>query len=219
MSNGSNALQASPTGRAENMPRPPPARTRPAFVLWIGAYAAFVVLPLPLGLINLDPGRGFFTNFSVSLGFVGLAMFGLQFLMAARSHIVSHPVGMDVMLRFYRQMAYLATALVFAHPIILFLLDSRYLGLLHVFESPIRAKFAVAACVALILVICLSVFRRRLRMRYETWQLTHALLAVLVVATALVHVLGVGYYVRQWWEQVLWISTARAAPKRRGEVA
>jgi predicted ferric reductase len=186
------------------------ARSRSAFVLWIAGYTAFVILPLPLGLIDLDPGRGFWTNLSVALGFVGLSMFGMQFLMAARSSVVSHPVGMDIVLRFHRQMAYLATILVFAHPIILFLLDGRYLGLLEVFSSPLRAKFAVAACAALLLVIGLSVFRQRLRMRYDTWQLTHAVLALVVVGAALVHVLLVDYYVRQPWEQALWIALSAA---------
>jgi predicted ferric reductase len=168
-------------------------RSRGAFALWVLLYTLLALLPLPLALIRLDPGRGFWINLSVALGFVGLAMFGLQFVMAARSAMIVHPVGMDLVLGFHRQMAYLATALVFAHPIIL-----------------LRAKFAVASCVLLLAVIALSVFRQRLRLSYEAWQATHAILAVAVVATALAHVLLVGYYVREWWEQTLWIVLSAA---------
>jgi len=185
-------------------------RGRAAFAIWVGLYTLLVVLPLPLALIRLDPGRGFWINLSVAFGFVGLSMFGLQFVMVARSFAVVHPVGMDLVLGFHRQMAYLATALVFAHPIILFVIDSRFLGLLDVVTSPLRAKFAVASCLLLLAIIVLSVFRRRLRMRYETWQITHAVLAVAVVVTALAHVLLVGYYVREWWEQTLWIVLSAA---------
>lgn len=185
-------------------------RSRAAFAVWVALYTLLVVLPLPLALIRLDPGRGFWVNLSVALGFVGLAMFGLQFVMVARTFAVVHPVGMDLVLGFHRRMAYLATLFVFAHPIILFLFDSTFLGLLDVFTSPLRAKFAVASCVLLLLVIGLSVFRRRLRVRYETWQITHAVLAVAVVVTALLHVLLVGYYVREWWEQLLWIVLSAA---------
>ncbi|MGA1836963.1 ferric reductase-like transmembrane domain-containing protein [Herbiconiux sp. 11R-BC] len=185
-------------------------RSRAAWAIWVALYTLLVVLPLPLGLISMDPGRGFWINLSVAFGFVGLAMFGLQFVMAARSMVVAHPVGMDLVLGFHRQMAYLATGLVFAHPIILFLVDSQFLGLLDVFTSPLRAKFAVASWVLLLAVIVLSVFRQRLRMSYETWQATHAVLALLVVVTALAHVLLVGYYVRQWWEQLLWIVLSAA---------
>lgn len=185
-------------------------RTRGAFAVWVALYTVIVVLPLPLALIRLDPGRGFFTNFSVALGFVGLSMFGLQFAMAARSSAIVHPVGMDIVLGFHRQMAYLATIFVFAHPIILFVVDTRLLALLDVFTSPLRAKFAVASCVLLLVIIGLSVFRQRLRFSYETWQATHAILAVAVVLTALLHVLLVGYYVREWWEQTLWIVLSAA---------
>lgn len=185
-------------------------RSRTAFALWIAVYTMLVILPLPLGFISLDPGRGFWINLSVALGFVGLAMFGLQFAMAARSFVVVHPVGMDVVLGFHKQMAYLATLLVFAHPIILFLVDSRFLGLLDVVTSPLRAKFAVSSVLLLIALIVLSVFRRQLRLRYGVWQATHAVLAVAVVVTALLHVLLVGYYVREWWEQTIWIAYSAA---------
>lgn len=181
------------------------ARRPGAFVLWFLAYTIVVVLPLPLGLIQLDPGRGFWINLSVALGFVGLSMFGLQFVMAARSNTIVHPIGIDLVLRFHRQMAYVATVFVLAHPIILFLIDSRFLGLLDVFTSPLRAKFAVGSIAALLVLILLSTMRQRLRVSYETWQLTHAILTLLVVVLALGHVLLVGYYVREWWEQALWV--------------
>ncbi len=192
------------------LPRTFRARGPGAFALWFLAYVLVVLLPLPLGLIRIDPGRGFWINLSVALGFVGLSMFGLQFVMAARSNTVVHPIGIDLVLRFHRQMAYVATAFVFAHPIILFLIDSRFIGLLDIFTSPLRAKFAVAAWVALLVIIVLSTLRQRLRMSYETWQLTHAVLGLLVVVLALGHVLLVGYYVREWWEQTLWIVLSAA---------
>ncbi len=188
-----------------HIPRAFRARHPGAFVLWFLAYLFMVVLPLPLGLIRLDPGRGFWINLSVALGFVGLSMFGLQFVMAARSNTVVHPIGIDLVLRFHRLMAYVATVLVFAHPIILFLFDARFLGLLDIFTSPLRAKFAVASWVAVLVLIVFSTLRQRLRLSYEAWQLTHALLALGVVVFALAHVLLVGYYVREWWEQALWI--------------
>jgi predicted ferric reductase len=179
-------------------------RSRAAFIIWVTLYTLLVLLPLAMSLIDLDPGRGFWVNLSVAFGFVGLAMFGLQFVMVARSFAIVHPVGMDLVLGFHRQMAYLATGLVFAHPIILFIFDTRFLGLLDLMASPLRAKFAVGSCVLLLALIALSVFRRRLRMSYGAWQATHAVLALLVVVTALAHVLLVGYYVREWWEQALW---------------
>jgi predicted ferric reductase len=184
-------------------------RSRSAFAGWVAAYTVLAILPLPLGFISLDPGRGFWINFSVALGFVGLSMFGLQFAIAARSFAIVHPVGMDLVLGFHRQIAYVATALVFAHPIILFIVDSRFLGLLDVFTSPLRAKFAVSSWMLLLILIALSAFRRRHAIRYDVWQATHAVLAVAVVVTALLHVLLVGYYVREWWSRHCGSRSAR----------
>ena len=183
---------------------------RRMFAIWITLYVLVAILPLPLGLFDLAPGRGFWINFSIALGFVGLSMFGLQFVMAARSQIVTQPVGMDLVLGAHRQLAYIATLFVFAHPIILFIVDARFLPLLNVVTSPLRAKFAVASLVVLVVVVLLSVFRQRLRMSYALWQATHAILAVAVVVTALAHVLLVDYYVQQWWERILWIALSAA---------
>ena len=60
--------------------------------MWISLYILIGLLPLGLALINLDPGRGFWINFSVALGFVGLSMLGLQFALAARSRWVTDPL-------------------------------------------------------------------------------------------------------------------------------
>jgi len=183
---------------------------RRMFAAWLLLYTLVVILPLPLGLIDLAPGRGFWVNFSVALGFVGLSMFGLQFVMAARSSMVTQPVGMDLVLGAHRKLAFVATLFVFAHPIILFVVDARFLPLLDVTSSPLRAKFAVASLLLLVVLIVLSVFRQRFRMSYAVWQATHAILAVAVVVTALAHVLLVDYYVQQWWERVLWIVLSAA---------
>lgn len=185
-------------------------RTRVAFAVWVAIYVTLALLPLALAFLSLDPGRGFWVNLSVALGFVGLALFGLQFAIAARSAYIVHPVGVDIVLGYHRQMAYVATLFVFAHPIILFLFDPRFLGLLDVFTSPLRAKFAVISCATLVILIVLSVLRRQLRVTYAAWQVSHAILALIVVVTALVHVVLVGYYVREWWEQALWIAYSGA---------
>ncbi len=173
-------------------------------------YLALVLLPLPLGLIQLDPGRGFWINLSVALGFVGLSMFGLQFVLAARTRFVPSQIGLEQVLQMHRSLAYVATVLVFAHPIILFVRDTRFLGLLDVIHAPMRAQLAVTSVVALLVLIALSVWRRRLGIGYEAWQVWHAVLALVVVVAALLHVLLVGYYVREPWEQATWVVLSGA---------
>jgi predicted ferric reductase len=70
----------------------------------------------------------------------------------------------------------------------------KYLPLLNVFTAPWRARFAVAAVVVLLVLVGASIYRLKLNLSYETWQLTHGLLAIAVVVLALLHMNGVGRY-------------------------
>lgn len=173
--------------------------------LLVLVYLAVAIAPLPLNLVQLDPSRGFVINFSVALGFVGLSVLTLQFVLAARIHTVTAPYGIDRVLQFHREITYVAIGLVLLHPILLFVLDSRFVPLLNVLHSPLRAKFAVASIVALLVLFFTSVWRRRFGMSYEAWQLMHSVLAVVVVITGLLHALLVGYYISQPWEKGLWV--------------
>lgn len=177
---------------------------------WLVVYLLVAVGPLPLSLINLDPGRGFWVNFSVALGFVALSLMGLQFVLAAQFVRATTTFGIDVVLQVHRQMTVLITVCILAHPLVLVLWDHRFLALLNIFTAPVRAKFAVLSVLFLLLLIATSMWRSRLRLSYQYWQMLHAALANLIVITALSHVLLIGYYVRQPWERALWIGYSAA---------
>jgi predicted ferric reductase len=54
-------------------------------VLWVTAYLGAVLSPLVFAVIGASrPDQGFWTDFSVALGFVGLAMMGLEFAISAQ---------------------------------------------------------------------------------------------------------------------------------------
>jgi predicted ferric reductase len=173
---------------------------------WVAAYLILGVAPLALSLVQLDPGRGFWVNFSVALGFVGLSLMGLQFVLAARFVRATTSFGVDRVLQVHRQMTALITVCILAHPVILFVWDSRFLPLLDLVHAPVRAKFAVISVLLLLILIGTSMWRRKLRLSYQTWQVLHSLLALCIVVTGLVHVLLIGYYVDQPWERALWIA-------------
>ena len=166
-------------------------------VLWIALYVLFAVTPLAIVALGDPPkGRPFLVEFSVALGFVGLAMMGLQFALIARFKAVAAPFGIDALTRFHREVSFVALAFILAHPILLFIQNaSKYLPLLNVFTAPWRARFAVASLLLLLALVAASLLRKRLRLSYEGWQLSHGVLAVAVVVLALAHIEGVGYYV------------------------
>ena len=168
-------------------------------------YLAVTIAPLALAWSGMEPGRGFLINFSVALGFVGLSLMGLQFVIAARFPSLAAPFGIDVLLQYHRQISYTSLLFILAHPLLLFVADTGYLALLDLTTAPLRAKMAVTSTVALVIMVALSVWREKLRLSYELWQLTHSALAFVVIAAALTHVLLVGYYVNEPLEIALWL--------------
>lgn len=173
--------------------------------LWLFLYLVLAVAPLFFAFAGDTPeGRGFWTELSVGLGFVGLAVLGLQFAVTARSNGVDAPYGLDVVLRFHKEMSFVGFAFVLVHPLMLFASGAADWALLNVVDAPWRARMGVTSVVALVLVLVTSLWRERLRLRYEVWRLAHGVLAVVVVVTALVHIELVGYYVSGTWRQALW---------------
>jgi predicted ferric reductase len=180
--------------------------------LWIGAYLLAVLAPLAVAvLVDSPPGRGFWTEFSSGLGFAGLSMMMLQFVITSRFRRVAAPYGIDIVLQFHRQVSFLAGGLLLAHVLILFITRPETIQLLNVFEAPWRARFAVISMIGFAILLGTSVWRKELRIRYEPWRLSHAALAVLVLAFGLAHVIGVGHYLELAWKQGLWILLTGAA--------
>lgn len=165
-------------------------------LVWVVLYLFFCLAPLVLALgQNRPPGRPFLVEFSVALGFVGLSILALQFALIARFKVVAAPFGIDALLQYHVQITFFALAFVVAHPVLLFIADSKYLALLNLLTAPWRARFAFGSVLALLVLVALSVWRRALHLGYELWQATHGLLAVIVVLFALLHASLVGYYV------------------------
>jgi predicted ferric reductase len=172
-------------------------------VFWVIAYLGVVVAPLVFAAIGTsDPDHDFGTNFSVALGFVGLAMMGLEFALVARFKPVAAPFGQDALLQFHRQIGYVGLALVLVHVGI----SARWeeLTFSKAISAPALVWFGMAAAVALIALIVTSVWRLRLRLSYEWWHVAHTALALVAVVGALVHVYFVDEYVNTVWKQGLW---------------
>lgn len=167
-------------------------------------YLLYCLAPLLLALGEpASEGRSFRIDFSVALGFVGLSMLALQFVLVARFKFVAAPFCIDVLLKFHIQITFVALAFVVAHPILLFVADTRYLALLNPVTAPWRARFAVLSVIALLVLIWLPMWRKRLRLRYEAWKLTHGLIAVAVVLFGLLHASLVGYFVTGTFRHLL----------------
>ncbi len=174
---------------------------------WVGVYLFFVLAPLFALLVGpLPPARDFWTEFSIAIGYSGLAMMGLQFGLTARFRYVTAPWGEDVIYHLHRQISLLAVVLVVAHPLILFAARPELLVLLNSFTAPWRARFAALSTYALIALVAMALWRSQWKIRYETWHALHIVLAVTAVAAGLAHMVGWSFYLAAPWKAALWIG-------------
>ena len=68
-------------------------------IAWLGVFIGICVAPLVFALMSTnEPGQGFWTDFSVALGFVGLALMGIEFALVARVKTVAEPFGTDAVI-------------------------------------------------------------------------------------------------------------------------
>ncbi len=178
-------------------------------ILWALFYLFLVLAPLFVMLASpRPPGREFWRDLSVSLGFIGLAMMALQFVLTARFQWLKAPYGSDLVYHFHRQISFVAFAFIITHPLLLFIFSPRTLALLNIFTAPWRARFAVIAVLALLGLIAFSVWRKKLKIDYYRWRIWHGLLSILAVGMALVHVEMAGYYINTPVKRSLWIIYA-----------
>ena len=175
--------------------------------IWFGLYVFLILLPLLIGaLFHPVGGRSFSLELGVACGFVGLATTMFEFALISRVRSVSRAFGQDALEQFHRQMGYVALLFVLAHPILLCSSGYSWHLLNPFWEGAVPMwRCGVLAFYGLILLIALSVFRKRIRLSYEWWQASHAGIATVVVLLALFHMLLIGHYATSRPMKRLWL--------------
>lgn len=181
--------------------------------LWIAGYASMALTPLALIVFGRPPSSNFRESLAFSLGLIGFALLGLQFLTVARSRRVAAPFGIDVVMRFHQQMSFVAAAFLVSHPILL--LTTRPSQVLDPRAGVVLGQVALGL---LLLTILGAVFRLRLRLGYELWRLGHGIGAVSVLTLAAAHIVAVGTWVDAPWEKVVFVALAVGAIGAYAEV-
>ncbi len=174
-------------------------------VFWLVVYLIVILLPLCIMMVRpTPPERPFWVEFSLALGFIGLVQIAVQFALVARYESVTAPYGIDLILKYHRQIAIVAVLLLVAHPIILVLENPDLVDLLNPFGGTRASRVGNWGLYALILLVLLSVFRKQIKLDYELWRVTHALLGISAIVLAHWHIRLVGHYTgTQWKENVL----------------
>ncbi len=181
-------------------------------LLWLTTYIVLAISPLLIAYVGEpQPSRSYLVEFSVGLGFVGMAVLLLQFVLTGRFKHIASSLGLDSMLQFHRKTGLIAFFFILAHPLILFVYSPTYLTALNPTDNLPRAVALSAVLVALVTVVVTTLWRKSLRVPYEWWRAGHGILALFIVFIGLVHILQVGFYVSTWWKQTLWIAMTAGA--------
>lgn len=174
-------------------------------LLWLALYLAVVTVPLLVLLVgSTDTGKGWPWDFAMALGYAGLAMLCVQFVLTARFRRATAPFGIDLVYVFHRHLALWALAIVLAHVVIL---GGYYPAALGPADPRSAAGYMTAGRLSLalfVLVVLVSLARRVLRLEYDLWRMLHAALSTLALALALWHLAGSGRYLDAAWKQALW---------------
>lgn len=178
-----------------------------AAVRWLGVYIAAVALPLLALLPGTSlAGRGFAWDFSMALGYAALAMLGVQFALTARFRRATAPFGIDIVFYFHRYLALCALLIALAHYAILRIDNPAALGAADPRVAPLHMSAGRVALLLFVVVVVLSLARRLLRLEYDRWRITHAVLATLALALAIWHVFGAAHYLDRPWKTGLWVG-------------
>jgi predicted ferric reductase len=173
---------------------------------WLGLYLVLIVLPLLLGSIFRPAGAStsFLINLSAGLGYVGFAIMALELALISRVERAASAFGLDVLQQFHREIGITAFCLILAHPLLL-LLAGYPAGILLLGPGvPWTIALGTLAFVLLVVLITLSLWRKRLKLRYEVWQATHGLLTIALIFMAGIHIVGVGRYISVLPIAILW---------------
>lgn len=161
-------------------------------------YLALAGVGLVVGMVGCDVGvggRGFWVEFGVGLGFVGIAMMGLQFVLTARFPSLSGRYGQDTLLWFHRYVGLLAACCVLGHAGVLIAAEPGYASFFDPRVNLPRACALVMVVFAIVALLLTSLLRARLAIRYEWWRIGHGVLASLIMLIGLAHVFRVQHYV------------------------
>lgn len=182
-----------------------PIRRGARGVVWSAFYLVLVVAPLLVLASGLVERRasGWWFDFSMGLGFGGLALFGGQFVLTARFRRATAPFGMDVLYVLHRWLAVIGLGLVLAHWLILRAAYPRMFDPAWPGSAPLHMTAGRLALFLLVVLLASSLWRKQLRIPYGGWRISHVVLAVAMTALSLAHVLGVGYHSGIPWTRFL----------------
>jgi len=175
--------------------------------LWLAAYVLMTFLPLVLLLIFPRPdGREFLREVSVALGFLAMALLGLQTIPTSRLKFFTKAFPMETLYDIHHKLSIFTFIIAILHPVLLFVNNPETLRLLNLVTAPWRARAAVVSVLAMCILVVTSIWREVMKMKYDVWRWIHDGLAFLAIGLGLYHMFKVNYYMSLTYQKVIWLS-------------
>lgn len=157
--------------------------------MWVVAYVALLLIPLPLMALSPHQESTPSTVFAVAIGFAAYVGMALQVILASRAPALGRAAGLDVLLRLHRYMGGVLLAFVIVHVAVLAYQGPWFRPWLYPYDGPFVAQAGFVGAVGMILLGATSYARRAFRLSFERWRLLHLVLTVAAIGGAYVHIL------------------------------
>jgi predicted ferric reductase len=172
-------------------------------VLLCAAYPLLILAPLTVfAALSPHSHRAVAAEMGVDFAVVAFTILALQLVVTARLRWIEAPFGLDVLLRFHRAMAFVAMGLLCLHP--LFLASEEGWALLTRWQARWPLWAGRLALLVLFAHGVATIFRRTLRLRYETWRRLHNTAAFLLLGLAFLHSWTLGDDFKSTAARVVW---------------
>lgn len=177
---------------------------RLAAVLLIGAYMAAAGLPAIGASLYGEPGQTVLIQLGRNSALLGFMIIILQVFLAARIKWIERPFGLDIVLRFHRNMGIFALFLFIAHPFLLAAGSGSRVLILGI-DVPWYIWLGRITLAILLINIFLSTYQGALNLKFEIWRAVHDVLSPLIIALAFIHSFAVGSDLGLAGMRILWI--------------
>ena len=172
-------------------------------LFWLSIYVLLALIPMIIAVVGEIPEyRTFWIEFGVSLGFIGLSMFALQFVFSGRFKHIAPAYGKDNIINFHRQIGITAFFLILAHPVTLIIAEPAFISYFDPRVNLMRAIALSFVTIAIILITITSIWRITFNLQYEHWRLLHGFLALAIVFIGVVHAMQVSHYMDPLWKKI-----------------
>lgn len=178
--------------------------------LLIAGYVACLVAPLLIAwLSHMGEDDELVSKLGRGFALAGAVLLAMQLVLAARLRGVFEHYGLDAVLRFHRRLAVAGVLLILAHPILLAAGDDGW-SLLTSLRWPWYILLGKAAMVVLLIQVGTSLWRNRMRLRFEKWRMAHNL-APALLALVFLHSWAAGTDLQSRPLRSFWVVAFAAA--------